>query len=64
MLIGLPEVDAVIFLIRVYTYDVTTLPSESRSALCAALNSMSPETIAYKGLDGSIHSMIGWLSKD
>lgn len=64
VLAGVPDVSLVLFFIRVYTYDVAELPAESRRAFRDALASMSPETIAYKGLEDSIGGILDWLAED
>lgn len=64
VLAGLPEAGLVLFFIRVYTYDVAALPDESRRAFRAALASMSPETITYKGLESSIGAILDWLAEE
>jgi len=50
-LIGFPEVQAFLFTIRTYFYDVEELQPEEQMALMQSIESMSPETIQYKGLE-------------
>jgi hypothetical protein len=49
-LIGLKSVNAFIFTIRTYFYNVADLNSEEKKALGAAINSMSKESLDYKGM--------------
>ena len=50
-LVGFPEVQAFLFTIRTYFYDVESLLPEEKTALLESIESMSPETIQYKGLE-------------
>lgn len=63
-LIGLPDVSAFLFTIRLHFVDCVTLSRAERSALCSALLSMSPEARDYKGLTQSFDAMVEWLSGD
>jgi dimethylamine monooxygenase subunit A len=63
VLIGLPEHALVLFFIRVYTYNVEQLSITSRRALRAALRSMSPAAIAYKGIEDSVAAIDAWLAE-
>ncbi|GAB4455817.1 MAG: DUF3445 domain-containing protein [Armatimonadaceae bacterium] len=49
---GIPEVEAFLFTIRVYVYDISDVYADEqrRQTLRSALSSMSPEAEAYKGL--------------
>ncbi|MBB6049153.1 heme-dependent oxidative N-demethylase subunit alpha family protein [Armatimonas rosea] len=58
VLLPLPELDAVAFLIRLHLYDAKSVPV---APLLAALESMSPEARAYKGLTESWESVLSWL---
>ncbi len=58
ILIPLPELNAAIFLIRLHLYDANTVPVEP---LLAALESMSPEARAYKGLTDDWDAVLSWL---
>lgn len=51
-LVGLKQVDAFVFTIRTYFYKVADLDFDEKKKLAAAVNSMSPETLAYKGMTG------------
>lgn len=53
-LVGLAEVNAFLFTIRTYFYHIDELNQQEKSLLLAALKSMSPEVLEYKGLTGSI----------
>ena len=50
VIVGLPDVDASLFLIRPYVMPAASLSAESRTALANRAASMSPELRAYKGL--------------
>lgn len=63
---GLPHVSAALFTIR-----VSFIPGEDikknplrRGLLKSALEGMSPDILAYKGLSGSIGPLLGWLADD
>ncbi len=49
-LIGFPEVNAFLFTIRTYFYEVDLLEDHEKKQLWSAVRSMSPESLAYKGL--------------
>lgn len=49
-LIGFPEVNAFLFTIRTYFYAVDELNKEEKISLMNAVESMSPESLHYKGL--------------
>ena len=53
-LIGFPEVNAFMFTIRTYFYDVETLTAQEKKLLASALDTMSPQTLAYKGLTNNL----------
>lgn len=53
-LVGLGQVNAFLFTIRTYFYRVDELNRQEKDLLLKALQSMSPEALAYKGLTGSI----------
>lgn len=61
VLVGVPAVSALLFAIRVYFVDCTTLSHDLRTALCDALHSMPPETRAYKGLGEDFDHVCDWL---
>ncbi len=57
------ELGASLFTIRTYFLDVgEELSTEERVALGKAIDSMSPESLVYKGLAGSKEAIQGWLS--
>lgn len=57
------ELGASLFTIRTYFLDVETeLSEEERIALGKAIESMTPESLVYKGLDGSKEAALGWLA--
>ena len=57
------ELSASLFTIRTYFLDVAgELSAEERLALGSAIDSMSPESLVYKGLDGSKEEIVGWLA--
>ncbi len=60
---GFPEIDAFLFTIRTYFYDVAKLKQspEKRLALQTALQSMSDATLNYKGLTESRSLILEWL---
>jgi hypothetical protein len=51
-LIGLSPADAFIFTIRTYFYKVSELEEGERKSLAKAINSMTDETLGYKGMMG------------
>ncbi|MXV16263.1 heme-dependent oxidative N-demethylase subunit alpha family protein [Hufsiella ginkgonis] len=53
-LVGFPGREAFLFTIRTYFYPVSTLSREERAALMRAIGDMSPASLAYKGLAGSL----------
>jgi dimethylamine monooxygenase subunit A len=61
---GLPEVDAALFTIRTYFRDCRTLQQtpELCEKLSAAIASMSPQSLAYKGLSESQPKILEWLA--
>ncbi len=61
VLLGLPGTDAVVFLIRSYFTDVTTLTTDELRDLAAALRCMSAETLLYKGLAQDREPVLRWL---
>lgn len=63
---GFPDVAAALFTIRTYLYgcgDIRRDPVR-REYLAAAIASMSPESLAYKGLAGAKDALIRWLSSE
>jgi dimethylamine monooxygenase subunit A len=61
---GIPEYQAALFTIRTYFQDCSLLKQDSllRLKLCAAIESMSPESLIYKGLADSKASILHWLN--
>jgi len=53
-LVGFPGVNAFLFTIRTYFYDIDILDTHEKAALLSALNSMSAASLAYKGLTNKI----------
>ena len=60
---GLPDVNAAVFTIRVSHVSGDQIRSDPtrRELLRAALLSMSPAALAYKGLAASVDAVLGWL---
>ncbi|CAA9387313.1 MAG: hypothetical protein AVDCRST_MAG64-1012, partial [uncultured Phycisphaerae bacterium] len=60
---GFPEIGAALFTIRPYLLDCAALRRDpARTAqLAAALRSMTPESLAYKGLADSRDALVRWL---
>ncbi|MBW4453409.1 MAG: DUF3445 domain-containing protein [Nostoc indistinguendum CM1-VF10] len=61
---GLPEYEAALFTIRTYFRDCGVVKKDPmlRSKLYAAIQSMTPEALVYKGLVESKSSILEWLS--
>lgn len=60
---GLPECDAFFFTIRTYFYPVYSLSAEEKKALLTAVEGMSAESLAYKGLTGAVDNLRACLSQ-
>lgn len=60
---GIPECEAALFTIRTYFRDCAVVKKDSilNSKLYAAIESMTPEALAYKGLVESKVSILQWL---
>jgi dimethylamine monooxygenase subunit A len=60
---GLPECDAAIFTIRTYFRDVAEIKQDAtlREKLVSAIYTMSEDSLVYKGLVDSRHSILAWL---
>ena len=58
ILLPMPELNAAVFLIRLHLYDASTVPI---TPLLTALESMSPEARAYKGLTDDWERILSWL---
>jgi hypothetical protein len=63
---GFPEVGAALFTIRTYLYDVAEIRRDParRGDLAAAVASMSPASLAYKGLAPSRDPLLRWLAPE
>ena len=61
---GLPQQEAAIFTIRTYFQDCHHIKQnpELRSQLCAAIESMTRESLIYKGLLESKPDILQWLA--
>lgn len=61
---GLPEYEAALFTIRTYFRDCGVVRKDLvlRSKLCEAIESMTPESLVYKGLTESKANILQWLS--
>jgi dimethylamine monooxygenase subunit A len=62
---GLPEHNAVLFTIRTYFRDCRTIKKDPnlQLKLFSALQSMTPESLIYKGLAESRDSILAWLKE-
>ncbi|MDZ7960512.1 MAG: DUF3445 domain-containing protein [Aulosira sp. DedQUE10] len=62
---GLPEDETALFTIRTYFRDCSLIKQDSllRDKLCAAIESMSAESLIYKGLTDSKASILNWLKE-
>lgn len=60
--IGLPAVNAFIFTIRTYFYEVSALQQFEKAALWAAVESMSTASLQYKGLSDQKKALKQWLA--
>lgn len=63
---GLPEYDAAIFTIRTYFRDCREIKkdAELNNKLISAIESMTPESLIYKGLVESKDDILAWLSSN
>ncbi len=61
---GLPEHDAAIFTIRTYFRDCRIIKKDAvlNNKLISAIESMTPESLKYKGLVESKNDILAWLS--
>ncbi len=62
-LIGLKDVNAFIFTIRTYFYNVADLNSDERASLATAVKSMTEESLEYKGMNGFRSQLLLFLTK-
>jgi hypothetical protein len=53
-LIGFPSMNAFLFTIRTYFYSIDSLDAAEKKALLSALETMSPESLRYKGLTNKV----------
>lgn len=62
---GLPEYEAALFTIRTYFRDCSAIKQDPilRSQLYSAIESMTPESLAYKSLTQSKASILAWLDE-
>lgn len=60
--IGFPAHNAFLFSIRTYFEDVASLPDERLAQLRAAISSMAPDALRYKGLVHDRDAVMEWLS--
>jgi len=61
VVLGMPEHEAAIFLIRTYLNDVTRLSALERGKLAEGIEGMSEESAAYKGIAATRSEMVAWL---
>lgn len=61
-LTGFQDENAVLFTIRTYFTNVASLSGEELEALASAIQSMSPASLVYKGLDKSKDEILEWLN--
>ena len=57
----LPLGDRALFVIRPFLVPLVALDRQQRSVLAAAVASMSPASLAYKGITGVRDELLGWL---
>lgn len=60
-MVGLPEEDICLFTIRTYFFDVAQIPACELQLLKDAVLSMTPETMAYKGIEKNISEVISYF---
>ena len=62
----LPGLNAAAFFIRVLVQPLPRAvgPAGRRARLAAAVRSMDPALLAYKGLDGAVGTLLRWLDGD
>ena len=59
--VGIPACNAFLFTIRTYFYDIDELTAEEKNALFRAVESMSPQSLEYKGLTDKVEILKGRL---
>jgi len=60
-IVGIPASNAFLFTIRTYFYDIDELTLGEKEALFRAVESMSPESLEYKGLTNKVEILKGRL---
>jgi dimethylamine monooxygenase subunit A len=62
---GFPDVGASVFTIRTYFLDCAAIRRNhvERDALCAAIRSMTPESLDYKGMTAWRDGLLAWLER-
>ena len=58
---GFPQQEAALFTIRTYFRDCARLTPQERTQLRLAISSMTPQTLAYKGLAAHRDPILEWL---
>lgn len=61
LILGLPEVGALLFTIRTYFENIGNLEDERKDQLRLAIESMDEATLLYKGIGRSRDDILGWL---
>ncbi len=62
-LTGFPDNNALLFTIRTYFYDVHDFSRSEKEALISAINSMTTESLQYKGITHSKRDIVEYLSR-
>lgn len=62
-LTGFREHEALLFTIRTYFYDVNKFTREEKDALIATIDTMSPDSIAYKGFENDKDDIVDFLHR-
>jgi hypothetical protein len=64
VMVGFTNLNATLFIIRTYLYDVANIIQIpwQRNALVSALQSMSVDTLNYKGLTESLPEILDWIA--
>jgi hypothetical protein len=61
-ILGLPEEDAAIFLIRTHLHDIETLTPADRQTIARAIESMPPQVAKYKGIPDNRTPLVEWIA--
>jgi hypothetical protein len=61
VMLGLPEVSALLFTIRTYFENIAKLEDERKDQLLLAIESMDEATLIYKGIAPCRDDILGWL---